>query len=337
MATPDPATLTLLRNALYAYMDAYGEGNSIESVRAIAGALLSVQAQAGAIHLAGMEMVIWVDALVQDFDPKHLPQRLWSRGEAAIAAQAKHWRDTLATRVRGTLETYLHRYTPDLNLEQFQLLVATILPVVEDAHISRDEVIELWQRLRRQVDWQSPISCVIDPQWLPLAETVWQAMRHQDIEATVLEIVQAYQVTFKPALVDMGEELVETALATLINRRTNMNLELDLDLDLDASTRHLLVKQVSFKLKWMEPGASPSKTAVEIAQQVQGEIARYRTAQGVNTQDYLPTTTVTDETTGRSVLGGPMGIGIQLYPSTPAPRPASGQDESGETPDSSEN
>ncbi|MEL7314183.1 MAG: hypothetical protein AAFN08_04430 [Cyanobacteria bacterium J06559_3] len=321
-----PVIVQSLQNALSAYIKNYGGGESLQDVRAIAGALLAVKAKAQVLLLQGLEIEAWVDAVVRDFDLRQLTNRIANATEQALATQAKLWREKVELKVRATLDAYIQTYVPDLDTHQIQATIATILPIVEDAQVSRDEAKRIIHHISNQYDWRSPMRRIIDPKWVILAGKAWKAFRNRDIEATVQDVVQVYISKFKPALVEMGEGLAEQALTALFNSKA----QLDLDLDLDPESQRLIVQQVSFKMKLMEASPPPSKTVFEIAQQTHDAILHYRTQQRLGTVSLFPPVIHTDETnTAMSSLGGEMSIGIEIQPSaTSQPEPGEG----GETP-----
>ena len=309
----DAATRESLQNALYAYVQTYG-GASITEVRAIAGSLLAVKETAGDLIAVGLEIETWVDEIVQDFDLSIVADRLQDEGARSLAAQAQHWRETVEAKAQATLDAYIQKYVPELDTQQLHGLVATILPVVEDAKISRDEAHRLIHDVSAQLDWQAALERVVAPQWAVLAEKTMQCVINRDVEASVTEVMNAYVYNFQPTAVEIGEGLVEQAVQAV----TNSKLALDLDLELDAETQKLLVKQVVFKLNLMAAGHSPSKTAVEIAQQLNDEVVRYRREHELDPTSILPATIRTDDTNDSSPLGGEISVGIELQPSTAA-------------------
>jgi hypothetical protein len=320
MTTLDAATQATLQKALYAYVSRYGGGQSLAEVRAIAGTILSAQEKVGALVSQGMEIEAWVDDLVQNFDPGQLKEPIWTAGEAAISSQAKRWRDNLETKTRATLDAYIQKYVPDLTITDLQDLVATVLPVVEDAQIAKDEAQRLIQHISEQFNWQAAMGRVIDPKWVFLADKTVQCMRHRDLEGTTRDVMNAYVYKFKPSLVELGTGLIEQAVKSVFNSK----LQLDLDVGVDAETQRLLVKQVALKMKLMEADPLPSKTALEFAQELHDEVQRYRREQGLDTIDYTPEIIRTDNTTGSSALGGEMSVGINMLPSSsrsPVPPP----------------
>lgn len=306
-----PAIVKSLRNALYAYINIDNDGESSAAVRAIAGAILSVQAKAGELVLKGLAIEAWVDELVRDFDVSQVADSVWNEAEKAIAAQAKTWRENLQTKARATLDAYVQAYAPNLDTHQIQATIATILPIVEDAQISRDEAKRVISLVSQQFDGQAAIDRVIDPKWVILAGKAWKAVHNRDIEATVQDVVQAYISKFKPSLVEIGEGLVEQAFKALSNSKG----QLDLDFELDPESQRLLVKQVNFKLRLWEASPPPSKTALEFAQQIHSAVAHYRAEKGLNSVSLLPQTTRLDGDATSSSIGGEISIGIEIHPS----------------------
>lgn len=309
MTTLEPAAQDLLQNALYAYVQAYG-GESIAEARAIAGSLLAVKEKAGDLIAAGLEIETWVDAIVQDFDLSAVADRLRDEGARSLAAQAKHWRETVEIKAQATLDAYIQKYVPELDTQQLHRLVATVLPVVEDAKISRDEAHRLIHDISEQLDWTAALERVIDPKWALLAEQTMQCVINRDVEASVTDVMNAYVYKFQPTAVEIGEGLIEQAVKAV----TKSKLALDLDLDLNPETQKLLVKQVVFKLNLGEVAPPPSKTALEIAQQVNHEVARYRQEHGLDPSNTLPEIIRTDDTGNSSQLGGEISVGIELQP-----------------------
>lgn len=314
MTTLDAETKQSLQNVLSAYLHHFGGTELFRQIRAIAGSILSVKEKIGDLVSEGMEIEAWVDELVTGFDPENLADQMWDAGEQAIAAQTKIWRETLETKAQATVDATIQKYLPDLKTIRIQDIVATVLPIVEDARISRDEAQHVIQAISRQFDWQAALSRVIDSKWIFLAEKTMQAIRTRDVEASVEDVMAAYVNTFKPSLAEMGEGLIEQAVEAVFNSK----VLLDIDMKLEPGTRRLLVQQVALKFRLRDASPPPSKTAFEIAQQVHDEVARYRQEQGLNDVAYSPPVIRTDETDG-SRLGGGISVGIDIQPGANPP------------------
>ncbi|MEM9003023.1 MAG: hypothetical protein AAGE59_05775, partial [Cyanobacteria bacterium P01_F01_bin.86] len=259
------------------------------------------------------EIESWVDAIVTGFELGHLAEKGVDTAAQAIALQVKSWREKLELKTSATLDAYIQTYTPNLNTTKpphLPTTVATILPIVADTAISGDEAKRIIHLISRQFDWQSAVDRVVDAKWIFLAGKVRKALQNRDIEATVQDVVQAYVSKFKPVLVEMGEGLAEQALTALLNSQT----ELDLDIDLDPESQRLVIQQVSFKMRLIEASPAPSKTALEIAQQIRSAVTRHREKQGLDNISLLPPVTQVEGDTASSSIGGDISIGIEIHP-----------------------
>lgn len=304
----NPTVVQSLQKALYAYIDNYGAGESIEEVRAIAGTIVSARLKAGAIVAEGMEIESWVDQIMQGFDPTQRGQQIWTIAEQAIAAQAKQWHEMIETKATATLDAYVKSYVPSVDVSQLRKILTTTLPIIADGQIARDEALRLIRDISSQFDWEAAASRVIDPKWITLAGMVKRHLQHEDLEAAVQDVMQVYIAKFQPMAAAIGETLAEKALNAVLNSDA-----LDLDIDLDLESRRLLIQQVSFKVNLMDASPSPSKTAMAIAHQVHDEVTRYRTQAGIEQRSYLPEVITTDNSTSSSsTLGGAMSIGINV-------------------------
>ncbi|MEO1094107.1 MAG: hypothetical protein AAFX01_04315 [Cyanobacteria bacterium J06638_28] len=304
----DPTTVRSLQRALYAYIDNYGAEDSLEQVRAIAGTIVSTRVKAGTMVAQGREIESWVNQVVQGFDPTQLGQQIWNAGEQAIATQAKHWRETIETKAKATLDAYVQKHIASVDVSQLPKILATTLPIVADVQITRDEAQRLIHAISLQFDWEAAVNRVIDPKWITLAGMVARHLRHADLEAAVRDVMQVYIAKFQPAAMAIGEALAEKALNAVLHSDV-----LDIDIDLDLESRRLMIQQVSFKVNLMQASSPSSKTAMAIAQQIHDEVAGYRAQAGMEDSNYFPEVMTTDDSTSdSSVLGGSMSIGIDV-------------------------
>ncbi|MGD1858454.1 MAG: hypothetical protein ACFB0E_00590 [Leptolyngbyaceae cyanobacterium] len=306
MTTIDPDTQKLLRRAVYAYMKQHGE-QSLGAARAIAGALLAVQETAGLLTFRGLEAERWVDALVKDFDLSQVVETVWSASEQRLASQVKQWRGTIEAKIRDTLDAYIQTYTPELDSRKIQALVTTILPIVEDATVTRDEAQRLIACISDQVNVTAAIARTIDSKWILIAQKVAQIIQLRNVETAATDVVSAYVHEFQPATVDIGTTLIEQAVQAVSNHK----VQLGIDAEINSETHQLLVKQVMLKLHLKVADPPPTKTALEIAQQVRDEVARFRQEQGLDAIDYTPKIIVKNEPDGSSTLGGELSIGLE--------------------------
>ncbi len=311
MTTLDAETQQALTAALYAYLHDYG-GDSLDEARAIAGALLAVKMQAGELTLRGWEAEQWVEALVADVDLSQPPQtQTWQAVDQHLATQAKHWRDQLAIKTRAAVDAYLQKYTP-VDTQDLELLVATVLPLVTDATMTRAEALHVIHIVSSQINLSVASDRVIDPKWLLLADQVHQVWQQRELESSVGDVMAAYIHKFQPAAVEITESLIEQAVEAV----TNSRLKLGLEAELTPETRQLLIKQVMLKVKLRDASAPPTKTFLEMAQDIHDEVMRYRRDRGLNDTSYWPNVTTRETNDSSSALGGEMSVGIDLQPGT---------------------
>lgn len=323
MTQLDVTTKQSFQQAIYAYLQTV-EGASWEEVRAIAGALLAVKTKAGELNPQGLEIETWVEQLVADVDPTQMAASGAHEAARLLANQAKHWQTTLAVKAQATLDAYIQKFAPDLETQSLEALVATVLPIVADTTLAHDTARRLMAIVSRQVDAPTAQERAIDPKWLMAADKVQQVWQYRDVEAATTAVVNSYVHKFQPTAIEIGTDLITQAVQAV----TNSQIKLGLDVDLDPATRQLLVQQVMLKVNLREP-SPPTKTSLEIAQQLHDEVQRYRREQGLDGPPYLPAVTTTDDASGSSSLGGEMSVGIELKPGTAE------TDSSAETPASS--
>lgn len=315
MPMPDASTLKRLHKILRTYLDTYGQADSRQDLRSLVGAMLALEAKADRIAAHGLELETWVKAVVRSFDPAAAADGADAEDYRAIAAHIHTWREALAVKAKATLDAYVQKHAPNLVTAQVPQVLLTILPLVEEAQITRAEAERVLGEVAQHFIPQDAQQRVIDSHWLVLADKVRGCLQHDSLEAAVIDVVRAYATEVQPDTTELTDELVATALDAVLKYPGNLaNFGVDVDLDLDAETQRLVVQQVNFKLH-LAAAAPPSKTARDIAQQLDRAVAEYRAAQGRDRVSYIPTPvtqTIGDE--DASSLGSAMEIGIPLTP-----------------------
>lgn len=311
-------------------LDSPAHSNSLEkadSLAAISGAIVTWQARFQTLQARGLALEAWVQAVLTDFDPQ---AALAATVDAAIAqtqqgviTQIHQWRQALRQQVLDTLSAYVQDHAPDFALEALRPTVLTLVPMVADGNLTRAETEAIVAHVQAQFDLPTLLNRMVDAPWRAIAAQVAQYLENAPVERALQETVHAYIQTHGSNLVDIGEDLIEWLLAQVLQKRGEFNL----DVDVDPETARLVVRQVSFKLHWLEASPPPSKTALEIAQQVETEVADFNRHR--HHPDTFPTVYRREETTSdRSVLGGALEVGITLQPETvPSPGTTGGNDE----------
>ena len=152
---------------------------------------------------------------------------------------------------------------------QWVEVAKSIIPMIEDRQISRAEAQDLLYRVGAKFKLKEALGAWVDPKFLGIAEKVARYSQHAKLEGTVLETLDAYIQTAKP---EITEVLIETAVKKVFSHAD----KLDINVDLEAEDRQLLLKQLAFKVQLLEPSPSPSKTALEISQQIDQEVIRFK-------------------------------------------------------------
>jgi hypothetical protein len=163
-------------------------------------------------------------------------------------------------------------YVPDLGVEALRPTVMTILPMVADGQLTRAETEAIVAQIKAQFDPAALLDRVIDPTWRAVATQVATYLENHCFPGIGAEgYRQCLRANHSPALVEMGEGLIERLLAQVLKKRSEFNIDVAVDPELER----LVIRQVSFKLHWLEASPPPSKTALEIAQQVTDEVTGF--------------------------------------------------------------
>jgi hypothetical protein len=292
----------------------HSEGAEGDTVAAISGAIVTWQARAQAIHAQGLELEAWVQAVLADFDPQaalaQVVDAAVEQSQQIVTTRIHQWRQSLRSQVWETLSAYVQTYVPDLGVEALRPTVMTILPMVADGQLTRAETEAIVAQIKAQFDPAALLDRVIDPTWRAVATQVATYLENTaSLESALKDTVNAYVQTHSPALVEMGEGLIERLLAQVLKKRSEFNIDVAVDPELER----LVIRQVSFKLHWLEASPPPSKTALEIAQQVTDEVTGFthRREQPSTMPEVYHHDDVTSDT---SRLGGPLEVGIVMQP-----------------------
>lgn len=281
---------------------------------AIAGAIVTWQARAQAIRAQGLELEAWVQAVLADFDPQaalaQVVDAAVEQGQQLITTRIHAWRQALRSQVWDTLSAYVQTYVPDLAVEALRPTVITIVPMVADGQLTRAETEAIVAQIKALLDLAALLDRVIDPTWRALATQVATYLDNTaSLESALKDTVNAYVQTHGPALVELGEGLIEKLLAQVLKKRSEFNIDVAIDPELER----LVIRQVSFKLHWLEASTPPSKTALEIAQQVTDEVTDYTHRR--EQPSGMPEVYYRDDATSNtSPLGGSLEVGIMMQP-----------------------
>ena len=255
-----------VKGILDAYVQKFGQPGSGGELEAIIGSSI---AAVDRLKLTQKETEQLIQTVASQFDPQVAASRLLDVQFKLIAQKVQNWRTEKERVVLNTLAAYVQKFAPDLLENQWIGVVKSMLPLIEDRQISKAEAKDLIQRVVSKFSLQEALSSQIDPKFVAIAEKVAGYAKHAKLEGTVLEVLDAYIQEFKP---DITEFFIEQAVKSIFSHSDKLGVKVDIELE----DRQLLVKQVFLKLQLMEPSPSPSKTAIEISQQIDQEIFKFK-------------------------------------------------------------
>ena len=271
---PLPMSPTELENyllsSLQAYGHSYGLPTSPEEIKGLVATLLrlslpQIPGLAGATEIAAL-----VDRVVQSYGNGAIAPPLLNAGQDLLIRQAHDWRAGLEQRLQDTLIGYLQSYVPaGLDLATLRDLTLTALPLVNGQGITREEVNGLVSQIVNSFDLEKVLATKFNPTLVAVVKELAVAWSQRPMEQAVGETLTAYMQRFAPKLETIGEDLIERALEAVLKNQVDFGL----DLDLNLVNRQLLIQQVSFQLNIMKASPLPSKTAQQIAAELQTEIS----------------------------------------------------------------
>ncbi|WP_008309231.1 hypothetical protein [Leptolyngbya sp. PCC 6406] len=219
-----------------------------------------------------------------------------------------HDLQNLRSHVLDILSAYVQDHAPTLALDALRPTLLAIIPMVADGSLTRAETEAIMAHVGERFNLQAILQRGVAPAWRGVAAQVARCLQQGDLEAALWDTIHAYLQTHQLPLVEMGETLIERLMALVLQKSGKFNI----DVTIDPETQRWLVRQVSFKLHWLEASPPPSKTALEIAQQIQIEAADYRDR--TKPLNYMPAIHGYEGNEVSSTLGGPLEIGIILAP-----------------------
>jgi hypothetical protein len=259
-----------LLSSLQAYGHSYGLPTSPEEIKGLVATLLrlslpQIPGLAGATEIAAL-----VDRVVQSYGNGAIAPPLLNAGQDLLIRQAHDWRAGLEQRLQDTLIGYLQSYVPaGLDLATLRDLTLTALPLVNGQGITREEVNGLVSQIVNSFDLEKVLATKFNPTLVAVVKELAVAWSQRPMEQAVGETLTAYMQRFAPKLETIGEDLIERALEAVLKNQVDFGL----DLDLNLVNRQLLIQQVSFQLNIMKASPLPSKTAQQIAAELQTEIS----------------------------------------------------------------
>ncbi|PSN11702.1 hypothetical protein C7293_23275 [filamentous cyanobacterium CCT1] len=275
-----PEAAATLISGLSAYGRLYGLPNSPEQVQGILSTLLR-------LYQPGLPPAL-VDTVAQrvldGLTPDDLKNAIVDRASSALAKAAHRWQQRLSDQAKGVLTSYVQRYRPTVTPDTLSSMATSVIPLVSDGAITRSEAMGLVSLVVQTFDLDSAmrgvvpagLAAVVNTTAAALAQTLAIVLDQKPMAEAVSETVSAYVEKYAPGLVNIGSDLIATALSAVLKNQ----VDFDLDLQLAAIDQALLIEQVSFQLNVLRESPPPSKPAWAIAAQVNAAVEQYRQDQG---------------------------------------------------------
>ena len=278
-AAPVPEIAATLISSLSAYGRLYGLPDSPEQVQGLLGTLLRLYQPDLPVPLVDAVAKQVLDGL----SPDDLKNAIVDRASSALAKAAHRWLQQLSDQAKGVLTAYVQRYQPTVTPETLSSMATAVIPLVSDGRITRSEAVGLVSLVVQTFDVESAIrgvvpaglAAVVDAAAV-LAQPLAIILKQKPMAEAVSETVTAYVAKYAPGLVNIGSDLIATALSAVLKNQ----VDFDLDVQLAVVDEQLLIEQVSFQLNILQQSSPPSKPAWAIAERVNTAVAQYQQNQG---------------------------------------------------------
>ncbi|MEB3339058.1 MAG: hypothetical protein VKJ46_16420 [Leptolyngbyaceae bacterium] len=269
MPHQEPAQLLL--ETLNAYVSYFGIPNSSEQLQAIAGSILTLQQKQGNLAISSDQIESLIQQVVGQFDIAKIASPLSNPDIAAQAQQVHQWQESLESETLNILNAYVQQYLPNQTTLNLRETILSILPMVEDIHAGRACVESLIQQVTSRFSWEAALAQGIGAESGAIAHKLAGVLNQGTLETLLQETVTAYLQGSELTLQNVTASIVQKAMSAIVASGSQFGL----DIDLGVEDQGLLIQQVSFKLNLLQAAPPTSKTAQQIATQMQQEIERF--------------------------------------------------------------
>lgn len=295
-------TETLL-GLLQGYTQIYGVPAAAGQLRAIVGALISVQQKAGEIALNAHKAESVIVQTVKAFEAGNMVYS--DAPEVEVIRTAYRWHEALEIQVKEILDVYVQQYAPQIDMEQLRWAGLAAIALTQPEFVTCAEAEALISGYVDGFDVVTVLSTSVSPAYGDLARQVAIAVEQRPFAAAVVELIAVYMQRCEPERSWVDRRLLDNAITAIFCNQS----ELGLDEDLCLVDRQLLAQQVSFQINVMQATPTTSGLTNRLQQQFQIEVERSR-------QRWRAYGSGLDVTKGRlsqdglsisSVLGGKIG------------------------------
>jgi hypothetical protein len=273
----DIATGQELLAGLIAYVKRFQSPNSPEQLVAIASSILTFQQKQGITAIAPAQFDDLIQQAVDLFKVEEVETAIVDSTTDALVQNVNQWQKTLENQVIDTLNAYVQQFQSNqFQPNQFQDLPQTILsivPLVENVHLRKSAAEFLIQRVITRFNMQNAMEQIVSSESIAIAQKYAKSLQFGNLEALLSETIlgdsKLLLSQLNQPLENITEDIVNSKLAEILGDNT-------LQIDIDVDSQQLMVKQVTFKLNVIQSSNTMTKSAEEIATQVDNEVAIFR-------------------------------------------------------------
>jgi len=238
--------------------------NSPEQLEAIASSILAFQQKQGIIAIAPAQFDNLIQQAVAQFGVENVETAIVDPTTQALVQDVHQWQQTLDNQVLDTLTAYVQQFQPE-QLQDLSKTILSIVPLVDNVQLRKLDADSLIQRVTSQFDAKTAMEKLVGAELIAIAQKLSKSLQFGDLEAllndTILGDSQSLLNQLNQPIENITEDFVNSKLAELLG-----NNALQIDIDVDA--QQMMVKQVTFKLNVMQSSPMPTKSAEEIAAQI---------------------------------------------------------------------
>ena len=246
--------------------------NSLEQLETIASSILTFQQKQGMIAIAPAQFQHLIQQAVEQFSVENIETAIVDSTTQALVQDVHQWQQTLENQVLDTLTAYVQQSQLDplknLSLQDLSKTILSIVPLVDNGQLRKLEVDSLIQSVSSKFNLKTAMEQLVGTESIAIAQQLSKSLQLGDLETLLKETIlgdsQSLVDQLNQPLENITEDFVNSKLAELLG-----NNALQMDIDLDA--QQMMVKQVTFKLNVIQSSPTPTKSAEEIAAQIDNE------------------------------------------------------------------
>lgn len=289
----DRNLVSTLKRALQFYIEIFGKPDSLKQLEGIVGSFLAIQQQAGDLSLATREVQDLVRQVIEIPASEVKSQPASNESIRSLVEATHHRREVLESHILETLNAYIQNFAPNLSLDAVQEKVTDILAILEDGTINQAEASSFIQKVGETFQVEAALGAAVGSKALEMGRNLALAIGQKNLEEEVRSALAAYLEKYEPSLEQAGETLIEQAIRAV----TRTHVEFDWDADINLEEKKLLIKQVAFKFNIMQASPPASKSAENIADQINSAIQEFQASRqdGLELSDQPASTLNKDE------------------------------------------